>query len=164
EDDRVLRAAQVIVDEKLARPLLLGCAPVIADRIRSLGLRLSPGADCEVVSFDDEAHHEQAWREYYNLMRRAGVTQPLAPEAMRPRATLFAAMLLRRGEVDAVICGTNGEFFEHLRYVRQVVGARTGVHTLGTMNMLILGGRQLFICDTFVNPDPSPEQLCELTL
>src|SRR5262249_16327246 len=92
EDDRVLRAAQVIVDEKLATPLLLGCAPVIADRIRSLGLRLSPGADCEVVSFDDEARHEQAWREYYNLMRRAGITQPLASEAMRSRATLFAAM------------------------------------------------------------------------
>ena len=97
-------------------------------------------------------------------MRRAGVTQPLAREAVRTRATLFGAMLLRRGDVDAMICGTSGGFFEHLNYVRQVIGLRRGVRTLGTMNMLILGGRQLFICDTYVNPDPSPSSLAELTL
>jgi malate dehydrogenase (oxaloacetate-decarboxylating)(NADP+) len=164
EDDRVMRAAQLIVDENLARPILVGRASVIDDRIRSLGLRLSPGSNCDIISFDNDVRYEQAWREYYDLMRRAGVTQPLAREALRTRATLFGAMLLRRGDVDAMICGTSGGFFEHLKYVREVIGLQRGVRTLGTMNMLILGGRQLFICDTYVNPDPSPEQLSELTL
>jgi malate dehydrogenase (oxaloacetate-decarboxylating)(NADP+) len=164
EDDRIMRAAQVIIDENLARPVLVGRAEVIGLRIHSLGLRLAPGTNCDIVSFDNDARYEEAWREYYDLMRRTGVTQPLAREAMRTRATLFAAMLLRRGDVDAMICGTSGGFFDHLKYVRQVIGQRRGVHTLGTMNMLIVGGRQLFICDTYVNPDPSPEQLVELTL
>jgi malate dehydrogenase (oxaloacetate-decarboxylating)(NADP+) len=164
EDDRIMRAAQVIVDENLARPVLVGRAEVIALRIQTLGLRLTPGTNCDIVNFDNDARYEEAWREYYDLMRRTGVTQPLAREAVRTRATLFAAMLLRRGDVDAMICGTSGGFFDHLKYVRQVIGPRRGVHTLGTMNMLIVGGRQLFICDTYVNPDPSPEQLEELTL
>ena len=164
EDDRVMRAAQIIVDEGLARANSGGAPAVIDDRIRSLGLRLSPGSNCDIISFDNDARYEQAWREYYDLMRRAGVTQPLAREAVRTRATLFGAILLRRGDVDAMICGTSGGFFEHLKYVREVIGLRRGVRTLGTMNMLILGGRQLFICDTYVNPDPSPEQVSELTL
>jgi malate dehydrogenase (oxaloacetate-decarboxylating)(NADP+) len=92
------------------------------------------------------------------------VTQALAREAMRTRPTLIAAMLLRRGAVDAMLCGTSGAFSGHLNYVLKVIGPRQGVCTLGTMNMLILGGRQLFVCDTYVNPDPSPEQLAELTL
>ena len=154
EDDRVMRVAQIIVDEGLARPILVGRPAIIDDRIRSLGLRLSPGSNCDIISFDNDARYEQAWREYYDLMRRAGVTQPLAREAVRTRATLFGAMLLRRGDVDAMICGTSGGFFEHLKYVREVIGLRRGVRTLGTMNMLILGGRQLFICDTYVNPRP----------
>jgi malate dehydrogenase (oxaloacetate-decarboxylating)(NADP+) len=90
-----------------------------------------------------------------------GIT--LAREGMRNRSTLIAAMLLRRGDVDAMLCGTSGAFAEHLNYVRQVIGLREGVRTLGTMNMVILGGRPLFMCDTYVNFDPSPEQLAELT-
>src|SRR4249919_2491031 len=164
EDDRVLRAAQVIVDEGLARPVLVGREDVIGERIGSLGLRLAPGADCEIVSFDSDARYEETWREYYGLARRSGVTQTLAREAMRTHPTLIAAMLLRRGAVDAMLCGTSGAFSGHLNYVLKVIGPRQGVCTLGTMNMLILGGRQLFVCDTYVNPDPSPEQLAELTL
>jgi malate dehydrogenase (oxaloacetate-decarboxylating)(NADP+) len=156
EDDRVMRAAQIIVDEGLARPILVGRPAVIGDRIRSLGLRLSPGADCDIISLENDARYEQAWREYYDLMRRAGVTQPLAQEAVRARATLFGALLVRRGDVDAMVCGTSGGFFEHLNYVRQVIGTRRGVRTLGAMNMLILGGRQLFICDTYVLPTHRP--------
>jgi malate dehydrogenase (oxaloacetate-decarboxylating)(NADP+) len=164
EDDRVLRAAQVIVDEALARPVLVGRAEVITDRIRSLGLRLEPGNDCEIVNFESDARYDAAWREYYGLARRSGVTQALAQEAVRNRSTLIAAMLLRRGDVDSMLCGTSGAFYDHLKYLRQVIGTRAGVHTLGTMNMLILGGRQIFICDTYVNRDPSPEQIAELTL
>src|SRR2546430_3752615 len=164
EDDRVMRAAQVIVDEGLARPVLVGRADVIGGRIQSLGLRLAPGADCEIVSLEGDARYEETWREYYSLVRRSGVTQALAREAMRTRPTLIAAMLLRRGNVDAMLCGTSGAFSGHLNYVLKVIGPRQGVCTLGTMNMLILGGRQLFVCDTYVNPDPSPNQLAELTL
>jgi malate dehydrogenase (oxaloacetate-decarboxylating)(NADP+) len=164
EDDRVLRAAQVIVDEALARPVLVGRAEVIGARIQSLGLRLKPGNDCDIVSFESDARYDAAWREYYRLVRRSGVTQALAKEAVRNRSTLIAAMLLRRGDVDSMLCGTSGAFYDHLKYLRQVIGLREGVHTLGTMNMLIVGGRQIFICDTYVNRDPSPEQLAELTL
>ena len=164
EDDRVLRAAQVIVDEALARPVLVGRAEVIGARIQSLGLRLEPGNDCDIVSFESDARYDAAWREYYRLVRRSGVTQALAKEAVRNRSTLIAAMLLRRGDVDSMLCGISGAFFDHLKYLRQVIGPREGVHTLGTMNMLIVGGRQIFICDTYVNRDPSPEQLAELTL
>jgi malate dehydrogenase (oxaloacetate-decarboxylating)(NADP+) len=164
EDDRVLRAAQVIVDEALARPVLVGRAEVIGARIQSLGLRLKPGNDCDIVSFESDARYDAAWREYYRLVRRSGVTQALAKEAVRNRSTLIAAMLLRRGDVDSMLCGISGAFYDHLKYLRQVIGPREGVHTLGTMNMLIVGGRQIFICDTYVNRDPSPEQLAELTL
>ena len=164
EDDRVLRAAQVIVDEALARPVLVGRAEVIGARIQSLGLRLKPGNDCDIVSFESDARYDAAWREYYRLVRRSGVTQALAKEAVRNRSTLVAAMLLRRGDVDSMLCGISGAFYDHLKYLRQVIGPREGVHTLGTMNMLIVGGRQIFICDTYVNRDPSPEQLAELTL
>ena len=164
EDDRVLRAAQVIVDEALARPVLVGRAEVIGARIQSLGLRLKPGNDCDIVSFESDARYDASWREYYRLVRRSGVTQALAKEAVRNRSTLIAAMLLRRGDVDSMLCGISGAFYDHLKYLRQVIGPREGVHTLGTMNMLIVGGRQIFICDTYVNRDPSPEQLAELTL
>src|SRR6202048_564601 len=164
EDDRVLRAAQVIVDEALARPVLVGRAEVIGARIQSLGLRLEPGNDCDIVSFESDARYDAAWREYYRLVRRSGVTQALAKEAVRNRSTLVAAMLLRRGDVDSMLCGISGAFYDHLKYLHQVIGPREGVHTLGTMNMLIVGGRQIFICDTYVNRDPSPEQLAELTL
>ena len=164
EDDRVLRAAQVIVDEGLAIPVLLGRTEVVTERMHALCLRLKPGFDCEVVSFENDARYEDTWREYYGLVRRAGVTQPLAKEAMRNRSTLIAAMLLRRGDVDCMLCGTSGAFYDHLNYVCQVIGLRPGVRTWGTMNMLIVGGRPLFLCDTYVNHDPSSEQLADLTL
>jgi malate dehydrogenase (oxaloacetate-decarboxylating)(NADP+) len=164
EDDRVLRAAQVIVDERLAIPLLLGRTEVIANRMQSLGLRIKPGFGCEVVSLEDHPRYEEFWREYYGLTRRAGVTQALARDAMRNRSTLIAAMLLRRGDVDCMLCGTSGGFYDHLNHVRKVIGLRAGLRTWGTMNMLIVGGRQLFLCDTYVNHDPSSEQIADLTL
>ena len=137
EDDRVLRAAQVIVDEGLARPVLIGRDDVIGSRLQSLSLRIQPGSDCDIVSFENDASYEDTWREYYNLVRRSGVTQALAREALRTRPTLIAAMLLRRGAVDAMLCGTSGAFSGHLNYVLKVIGPRQGVCTLGTMNMLI---------------------------
>ena len=125
EDDRVLRAAQVIIDEGLAIPVFVGRPDVIAARIDEMGLRLKPGADCETVCFETDARYDQSWRDYYALMRRAGVTPALAREAMRNRSSLIAAMLLRRGDVDCMLCGTSGAFYDHLAYVRQVMIRRS---------------------------------------
>jgi len=164
EDDRVLRTAQVTVDEDLAIPVLVGRADVIESRIDGLGLRLRPGSNCEVVNFGTDARYEETWRDYYQLVRRDGVTEAMAKDAMRNRSTLIAAMLLRRGDVDSMLCGTSGAFYDHLHYVCQAIGPRQGVRTWGTMNMLILNGRPLFICDTYVNRDPTAEQISELTM
>ena len=164
EDDRVLRTAQLVVDEGLAVPVLIGRAEVVNARVGSLGLRLRPGSDCEVVNFETDRRYEETWQDYYQLVRRGGVTEALARDALRNRSTLIAAMLLRRGDVDSMLCGTSGAFHEHLHYVSQAIGQRKGVRTWGTMNMLILSGRPLFICDTYVNHDPTPEQISELAL
>ena len=164
EDDRVLRAAQVIVDEGVAFPVLVGRTEVISASLERLGLRLELGRECEVVNFETDGRYEQAWRDYYALARRSGVTQPLAREAMRKRPTLIAAMLLRQRDVDAMLCGTSGAFYDQLEDIKRLIGLRDGVLSWGTMNMLVINGRTLFICDTYVNREPSAEQIAELTL
>ena len=164
EDERVLRAAQACIDEGLVHPVLIGRPDIVASRIGKLGLRLVPGRDCEVVNILDDPRHREYALDYYRLMRRKGVTRGPAMEEMRSRPTLIAAMLLRRGDVDAMLCGTLGNFPDHLRYIRNVIGMRQGVHVLASMQMVILPGRQLFICDTHVNRDPSAEEIAEMTL
>jgi malate dehydrogenase (oxaloacetate-decarboxylating)(NADP+) len=164
EEDRVLRAVQVAVDEGLAHPVLVGRPEIIAARIDSLGLRLRLGGNCEVVDIASDARYPELVAEYYAIGRRRGVTESIAKEAMRSRASLVAAMLLRRGDVDAMLCGTIGTFDEHLAYVRDVIGQREGVLTLAAMNMLMLPNRQIFICDTYVNRQPRPEDIAEMTL
>src|SRR5262245_60111365 len=164
EEERVLRAVQVVVDEGLARPVLLGRADVIARRIDSLGLRLKVGSSCEVVNIWADSRNDALVEEYYQLGRRRGITLAIAKEAMRSRPSLIAAMLLRRGDIEAMLCGTVGTFDEHLGYVREVIGLRPGVLTLAAMNMLMLPNRQIFICDTYVNRNPRPEDIAEMTL
>ncbi len=164
EDERVLRAAQVVVDEGLARPLLLGRPEVIAQRIAEYGLRLAPGKDCEIVNLLDPAVYGDAADDYFQLKRREGVSRAVARVEMRSRCTLLAAMLVRQGRADAMLCGTFGSYGEHLRHVRDVIGLRPGTQTLAAMQMLMLPGRQLFICDTHVNRDPSAEQVAEIAL
>ena len=164
EEERVLRAVQVVVDEGLARPVLVGRAEVIAKRIKALGLRLKVGDSCEVVNILSDPRYQQVVGEYYQLARRRGITEAIAKEAMRSRASLIAAMLLNRGDVDAMLCGTVGTFDEHLGYVREVIGRRPGVLTLAAMNMLMLPNRQIFICDTYVNRNPRPQEIAEMTL
>ena len=154
EDERVLRAAQVVVDEGLARPLLLGRPEVIAQRIAEFGLRLALGKDCEIVDLLDPAVYGDAADDYYQLKRRDGVSRAVARAEMRSRGTLLAAMLVRQGRADAMLCGTFGSYGDHLRHVRDVIGLRPGTQTLAAMQMLMLPGRQLFICDTHVNRDP----------
>jgi malate dehydrogenase (oxaloacetate-decarboxylating)(NADP+) len=163
EDERVLRAAQVVVDEGLARPILVGRADVIATRISNFGLRLSLGDNCDCVNVLDDPRYAESWREYYELAKRQGVTRAVAKEEMRIRTTLIGAILLRRGDGEALLCGTSGTYADHLKYVRRVIGMRDGVQTLAAMQMLILQDRQLFVCDTHVNPDPTAEQIAEMT-
>ena len=164
EEECVLHAVQVVVDEGIAFPVLLGRADIIARRIETLGLRLKVGETCEVVNILSDPRYSSIVAEYYQLCRRRGVTQPIAKEAMRSRASLIAAMLLRRGDVDAMLCGTVGTFEEHLKHLRDIIGQRPGVLTLATMNMLMLPGRQIFICDTYVNRNPSATEIAEMTL
>jgi malate dehydrogenase (oxaloacetate-decarboxylating)(NADP+) len=164
EDERVLRAAQAAVDEGLARPLLVGRADVMAARIQKVGLRLRLGDNCDGVNILDDPRYRDYGLEYYELMRRKGVSRAQAMDEMRSRPTLVGAMLVQRGDADAMLCGTLGHFVDHLTYVRNVIGLRDGVQTLAAMQMLILPGRQIFICDTHVNRNPNAEEIAEMTL
>ena len=164
EDERVLRAAQAAVDEGIARPLLVGRADIMAARIEKLGLRLKLGENCEGINILDDPRYRDAGLEYYQLTRRQGVSRAEAMEDMRSRPTVVGAMLVHRGEADAMLCGTRGNYADQLKYVRTVIGLRDGVKTLAAMQMLILPGRQLFICDTHVNRNPNAEEIAEMTL
>jgi malate dehydrogenase (oxaloacetate-decarboxylating)(NADP+) len=164
EDERVLRAAQTGIDEGIVVPVLVGRTDVIESRVKRLGLRLTFGKDCECVNVLDDPRYKEYSQEYYMLARRNGVNRPAALEEMRTRPTLIGAMLLRRGDVDGMLCGTSGNYGDHLRYVRTVIGMREGVHTLAAMQMVMLPGRQIFICDTHANRDPSAEEIAEMTM
>ncbi len=164
EDRRVLRAVQVIVDEGLARPWLVGRAAIIARRIEKYGLRLQQGRDYEVVNIDDDPRYRDYWQTYHRLTERKGVTEQFAKIEMRRRLTLITSMLLHKGEVDGMICGTWGSTQQHLDHIDQVIGRREGVDTYACMNGLILPGRQVFLVDTHVNYDPTATQLAEITV
>jgi malate dehydrogenase (oxaloacetate-decarboxylating)(NADP+) len=164
EDRRVLRAVQTVVDEDLARPVLVGRASIITDRITKLGLRLQEGRDYEIVNIDDDRRYRDFWQTYHQMTERKGVTEQFAKIEMRRRLTLISSMLLHKGEVDGMICGTWGQTAMHLSFIEQVIGLRAGVKTFACMNGLVLPGRQIFMVDTHVNYDPSAEQLAEITI
>lgn len=164
EDERVLRAAQVAVDEGIAHPVLIGRTEIIASRVERLGLRLKEGINYECVNVLDDPRYHEVWSEYYELCKRKGVTKEQAKEQTRTRTTLIGCMLLHRGDADALLCGTSGHYAEHLDYVRKVIGMEEGVNTLAELQMIVLAERKLFICDTQVNDHPSAEQIAEITL
>jgi len=164
EDRRVLSAVQVVVDEGLAQPWLVGRRSVIQARIEKMGLRLKEGRDYELVNIDDDQRYRDYWQTYHQMMDRRGVTEQLAKIEMRRRLTLISSMLLHKGEVDGLICGTWGSTELHLNHVGQVIGRRPGVNTFACMNGLLLPGRQVFLVDTHVNYDPTAQQLCEITI
>ncbi|MCH2240456.1 MAG: NADP-dependent malic enzyme [Aquabacterium sp.] len=164
EDERVLRALQVVVDENLARPTLVGRAHVIAQRVERFGLRLQAGRDYDVVNTDYDERYRDYWQTYHRMTERKGITQPMAKIEMRRRLTLIGSMLLHKGEVDGLVCGTWGTPGMHLHYIDQVIGRREGCKTYGCMNGLILPGRQVYLVDTHINYDPTAEQLAELTV
>ncbi len=163
EEERVLRACQVVVDEGLARPTLIGRPNIIAQRVEKFGLRLKEGLDYDVVNVEHDERYRDFWQTYHQLMERRGVTEQLAKIEMRRRLSLIGAMLLRKGDVEGLICGTWGTNPMHLQYIDQVIGKRPGAHCYAAMNALMLPGRQVFLVDTHVNYDPSAEQLAEIT-
>jgi malate dehydrogenase (oxaloacetate-decarboxylating)(NADP+) len=164
EDARVLQAAQAAVAEGLCTPILVGRAELIATRIEKLALRLEPGRNCEVVNVLSDSRFRDAWLEYYELAKRQGVSREKAMEEMRSRTTLIGSILVRRGAADAMLCGTVGNYLDHLKYVRRVIGLAEGAKTFAAMQMLILPERLLFFCDTHVNQDPTAAQIAEMTL
>ena len=164
EEERVLRAIQVVIDEGLARPTLIGRPKVIAERCERFGLRLKEGLDYDIVNVEHDARYRDYWQTYHAMTERKGVTAQLAKIEMRRRLTLIGCMMLHKGEVDGMLCGTWSNTAMHLQYIDQVIGKRPGVKNYACMNGLILPGRQVFLVDTHVNDDPTEEQLAEITV
>ncbi len=164
EDARVLRAVQTVVDEGLARPIVIGRPSVVEARIDKDGLRIRAGQHFELVNPDSDPRYKDLWQDYYELTSRKGVSVEYAKREVRRRTTLIGAMLIRHGYADALLCGTFGRHALHLKYIDQVIGRRRGVDSFHAMNMIILPSRTLFIGDTYVNYDPSAEQVAEMTV
>ena len=164
EEERVLRAAQIVADEGLARPTLIGRPAVIAERIEKFGLRLKEALDYDVVNVEDDHRYRDFWQTYHRMTERKGITVQVAKIEMRRRLSLIGAMLLHKDDVDGLICGTWGTNATHLPYIEQVIGKRAGVNTFACMNGLMLPNRQVFLVDTHVNYDPNAEQLAEITV
>jgi malate dehydrogenase (oxaloacetate-decarboxylating)(NADP+) len=164
EDERVLRAVQIVVDEGLAQPVLVGRPQVVEQRIERLGLRVKPGREFQLVNPELDPRYRDYWMSYHRLTERKGVSPGYARIEMRRRNTLIGAMMMYKGEADAMLCGTFGTHALHLHYVDQVIGLAAGVHHYAAMNALVLPGRTVFICDTYVTPDPDAEHIAEMTL
>ena len=164
EEERVLRAAQIAIDEGITRPTLIGRPDVLLRRVAKLGLRLKAGIDFDLVDPDDDPRYREYWSEYHRLAERKGVTPELAKLDMRRRTSLIGAMLVRQGAADAMLCGTVGRYDGHLDLIDRVIGRRAGVKGYAAMNMLMLPRRTVFICDTYVNYDPTAAQVAEMTV
>lgn len=164
EDERVMRAVQVVVDEAIAKPIMIGRPAVIERRLERFGLRIKPGVDFELINPEYDERYKDYWRMYHELTKRKGVTEAYAKIEMRRRNTLIGSMMIHKGNADGMICGTFGTHSLHLHYVDQVLGRRAGCNTYGAMNGLMLTNRQVFLVDTHVNYDPTAEQIAEITL
>ncbi|MEX0732652.1 MAG: NADP-dependent malic enzyme [Aquisalimonadaceae bacterium] len=164
EQERVLRSVQVVVDDGLALPILIGRRKVVEMRIRRMGLRMRIGEDIELCDPEDDPRYREYWTLYHSLMERRGVTPDQARNIVRTRTTVIAALMVYRGEADALICGTVGRYSRQLEYVETVLGKRPGVRNLAAMNALILPKGTFFLCDTYVNHDPTAQQLAEMTI
>lgn len=164
EEERVLHATQELISQGLAYPILIGRPSVIETRLKKLGLQISAGKDFEVVNNESDPRFNEYWYEYYQIMKRRGVSQEQARRAVIGNPTLIGSIMVHRGEADAMICGTIGTYHEHYDVVEKVFGFRDGAHVAGAMNALLLPSGNTFITDTYVNEDPTAEQLAEITL
>jgi malate dehydrogenase (oxaloacetate-decarboxylating)(NADP+) len=152
------------VDEGVAKPILIARPEVLVPRIEKFGLRIRPGQDFEIVNPNSDPRFRDYWQEYYALVKRKGISVDYAKREVTRRTTLIGALMVRRGDADAMLCGTIAQFSLHVEYIATVIGLRKGVNQFAAMNMLILPNRKLFICDTYVNPDPTAEQIAEITM
>jgi malate dehydrogenase (oxaloacetate-decarboxylating)(NADP+) len=164
EEEKVLRAAQVIVDEGFARPVLVGRADVVKARIERLGLRLRAEAHFDLVDPQADRRYSEYWRDYHRIMERHGTSPAQARTVLRTSNTVIAAMLLRKGEGDAMVCGTIGQYHRHFRHVMNVIGLKPGVKSAAALSVLVLADRPIFVCDTYVSYDPTPSQIAEMTV
>jgi malate dehydrogenase (oxaloacetate-decarboxylating)(NADP+) len=164
EDERILRAVQTVVDEGLAKPILIGRPEVVSKRAEKFGLRIRAGEHFELVNPDSDSRYKELWQDYHHLMERRGVSIEYAKRELRRRTTLIGAMLIKHGFADAMLCGTFGRHSQHLRYVNDILGKREGISSYYTINMLVLPNFTLFIGDTNVNYDPTAAQIAEMTL
>ncbi|NLB30140.1 MAG: NADP-dependent malic enzyme, partial [Alcaligenaceae bacterium] len=164
EDERILRAVQVLLDEKICAPILIGRPEVLAERIKRYGLRIDLDRDVEVVNPEMDERYKRYWQAYWEMRKRLGVSKDLARVEMRRRMTLIGAMLMHFGEADGMICGTSGNYAGHLYWIDQVLGMDERVSTYAGLNLLILPERMIAIADTHVNPDPTAEEIAEITL
>ncbi|MFZ5505237.1 MAG: NADP-dependent malic enzyme [Pseudomonadota bacterium] len=164
EDERVLSAVRNVVDEGMARPILIGRRDVVLGRIQKLGLRLRPEIDFELVTPENDPRYKELWTTYHALTERKGISVDYAKMEARRRTTLIGALMVRLGYADGLICGTFGNFARHLHFVRNVLGLKEGLRNFYAMNLLNLPGRTLMLCDTYVNYDPTAEQVVEMTV
>ncbi|MBV5287971.1 MAG: NADP-dependent malic enzyme [Methyloversatilis discipulorum] len=164
EDERVLSAVRNVVDEGMARPILIGRRDVVLGRIQKLGLRLRPEIDFELVTPENDPRYKELWTTYHALTERKGISVDYAKMEARRRTTLIGALMVRLGYADGLICGTFGNFARHLHFVRNVLGLKEGLRNFYAMNLLNLPGRTLMLCDTYVNYDPTAEQIVEMTV
>ncbi len=164
EDDRVLRAVQIILDEGIARPILIGRPEIVRRRAERLGLRFRPGVDAELVDPSSDPRYDRYWGAYHQLMERRGVTEPTARNLVRSSPTLIAALAVKLGDADAMIAGTYGRFRTHLAHIRDVIGTHEDVKRMAALSLVVMPTRSLFIADTYVNEDPDPETLVDITL
>jgi malate dehydrogenase (oxaloacetate-decarboxylating)(NADP+) len=164
EEERVMRAAQVIIDERIARPVIIGRPAVIEKRLEQFGLRMRPGVDFDLINPEFDERYRDYVQSYHDLTKRKGVTLQYAKIEMRRRLTLIGAMMIRKGDADGMICGTFGTHGLHLEYVDQALGLKPGVKQYAAMNGLMLPGRTVFMVDTHVNLDPTAEELAGITL
>ncbi|WP_322996352.1 NADP-dependent malic enzyme [Castellaniella sp.] len=164
EDERVLRAVQIIVDERVAKPILIGRPAVLAARIEKYGLRIRLGEDVDVTNPEHDERFHHYWTTYWDLMCRRGITKEMARVEMRRRLTLIGAMMVRMGDADGMICGTVGSYANHLRFIDEVLGLQPGAKTYAAMNILLLEERTIALADTHVNDMPDAAQIAEITL
>jgi malate dehydrogenase (oxaloacetate-decarboxylating)(NADP+) len=164
EEERVLQAVQTVVDEGIAKPILIGRQDVVSKRIQQLGLRLKQDKDFELVNPESDPRYPEYWRLLHSLMERRGVTPELAREMTRTRTTVIGSLMLRRGEAEAMLCGTSGAYPRHLRHIVDIIGADPSVHVPAALTMLILSKGVFFVVDTHVTYDPTAEQIAETTI
>ena len=164
EDNNVLLAVQVIVDEQLAKPILIGRPAIIETNITRLGLRLKDGENIIIVNIDDDDRYKDYWQGYYEKNKRHGVSIELARRDVRRKTTLIGSLLVENGDAEGMICGTFSHYQLHLHYVQNVIGKKQGVSDFYAMNAILMQDRNIFIADTYIHEDPTAEQLAEMTV